>query len=164
MSGSLIRQKLEGQTSKPVSEISSMQDLYPAAAELQTPLANALKLLQLVHSELFSALSALRSDDLIDSDDRVQRAHAVFRELFCLRNLGDGFGIVINSCLCSLDNKRGEPLNEKQIIGLAHSVDFLASQPFASAIQGAELAERLEALGLEVYPQEIDVLGDWLIG
>ncbi|MFN0169513.1 MAG: hypothetical protein ACKV22_24085 [Bryobacteraceae bacterium] len=125
-------------------------------------LGNALRLLATGKEEVREALAAVRRGQVIESDDAIQRFQSLLPELFCCRQLGDGFGAVINALKFVFNNRRGQPLEEKHIQLLSQTVENLRFEPFIAFDKAAQIIARLEDAGLEVDPPELTILTDLL--
>jgi len=141
----------------------STNDLYPLSAELNHVLSRALNLLQEGVRHLDDALSALlEDDDAISSDDALQRFQALLPELFCCRDLGDGFGVIVSSTYHALRNLFGTPLNENQLRTVRSIVQRLYTEPYIAFDEAVDEINSLEEVGLEVTPSYFKYVADFL--
>lgn len=139
-----------------------IDDLYPARAALSSPMQVAIGLLKDVVDLAGSALECLVENDRIGADDRIQLIHARLFDLFCQRQIGDGFGGVVNACICALENSHGEPVSSKQVQALNHVLTSLRRTPLLDFERAAELIEILADAGFSVEPENMDALADLL--
>jgi hypothetical protein len=84
------------------------------------------------------------------------------RELFCCREIGDGFGAVVNAALAGIENLRDRAASLHQLTSLLRRLERIQVEPFLSISRAAEEIEILESAGLNVEPAGFRVLEDWL--
>ncbi len=143
-------------------ELIDTKDLYPLRAELNPTLNTALKLLNEGLKHVNEALEMLAENDLIASDDALQRFHALLPELFCCRELGDGFGAIVNSIFHSLKNMKGIPPTEEQLKMIRNLVTRIYTEPFISFEESVEEVILLESVELDVAPSHFKYAADML--
>jgi len=136
-----------------------MADLYPDT-QISAGLRSALAQLDDIDGLLVEGLGGLRDEGIIASDDAVQRAQAVLRELFCFRWLGDGFGQVIGALNLSLSNQDGLPLTAEQIGVLRGRIRKVREEPFLSDQTAAQEVEQLAEGGLNPFATELFAFAD----
>jgi hypothetical protein len=139
-----------------------IDDLYREPSAIRPILGHALRGLAAAKEAVQESLEALRRGELIASDDATQQLQALLPELFCCRELGDGFGAIINALNFSFQNARGIPLSEEQITLIGHTVERIRKEPFLPFDAAAELIGRLEDVGLVVDPPALAALGELL--
>ena len=103
-------------------------------------------------------------DDLISSDDSIQRFQALLPELFCCRGLGDGFGAVINSIFHAIGNMDDTPMNESQLRAILNILRRIYTEPFIEYDEAVEEIMHLETVGFEVSPPYFKFVADLLNG
>lgn len=126
--------------------------LYPFSHELRPELARAFILLDEALKQVSSAMTYLKSDDAISSDDAIIHLKALLPELFCCRTLGDGFGAIIIAVYHSVANMRGMPLNLKQLKTVWNILDKIRTEPFLKHDHAVDEIMTLEDVGFEVEP------------
>lgn len=105
------------------------------------------------------ALRAFRAGDLVAADDEMHNVHADLAGLFQERHrVGEGFASAINSLQVAIHSRRGEPLDEKQIIAIRSVIRGLQGRPFLSFEDSLEFDEELELVGLKATLDNLDVL------
>jgi hypothetical protein len=137
------------------------KDLYPLYTE-HSFLSSAIQLLEEGIKYLNESIKMLNKDDLLSSDDALQRFQALLPELFCCRNLGDGFGAVVNSIFHSLKNLDGIPLNGKQLEAVLKTVRRIYTEPYIAFNEAVEEIMSLENTELEMEPPYIEFAADLL--
>lgn len=139
-----------------------IDSLYPDASILRPILGHALRGLAAAKEAAEESLDALKRGELISSDESMQRLLALLPELFYCRDLGDGFGAIVNALKYSFVNAHGLPFSEGQIRLIGQAVGRLRQEPFLPFDQAAELVGRLEDFGLQVDPPAFAELGELL--
>ncbi len=140
----------------------STEELYPLRSEFKPELTIAFKLLDKGSKLITEAINTLKQDDIFASDDAIQRFQALLPELFCCRNLGDGFGAIINAIYHSLNNPRSEHYDNNILTVLKKVVNRLYSEPFIDFEEAVEEIMHLENAGLEVEPAYFKHVADLL--
>jgi hypothetical protein len=144
------------------AETMDIADLYPEIAHISPILGHALRALAAAREAAEEALEAMKRGDWMASDESMQRLQALLPELFCCRDIGDGFGAIINALRLSFVNAKGVPLSEPQIKLIRYVLERIRQEPFLHFDQAAELIESLEDTGLIVDPPSFAVLGELL--
>jgi hypothetical protein len=144
-------------------EYISAEELYPAN-DFNYVLSSAIKLLSEGIEHIGEAILTLRDGDLILSDDAVQRFQALLPELFCCRNIGDGFGTIINALYHAMNHRGTNPFSEKQLSAIRKALLKIHSEPYIGYEESVEEVMSLEAAALEVDPPYFDFIADLLNG
>lgn len=141
----------------------STKALYPLSHEFKPALATALRLLEEAIQEMKVAIDMLEDGDLLSSDDALQRFQALLPELFCCRDLGDGFGSIINAVFHSMKNLQGSPANKEQLQAIRNIVNRILTEPFIEVEEAVTEIILLENVGLIVEPEHFKFAADLLI-
>lgn len=141
----------------------STKELYPLASEINPILATAFHLLEEGVGHINLAIRKLEEGDSISSDDEVQHFQALLPELFCCRNLGDGFGAIISSVFHSLRNLDGNPANDEQLKAIKNIVCRISTEPFILFDEAVNEIIKLEDVGLTIEPEHYKFAADLLI-
>lgn len=139
-----------------------IDSLYPEASVVHPALGHALRGLAAAKEAAQESLEALKRGELISSDESMQRLQALLPELFYCRDLGDGFGAIINALKFSFENAHGTPFSQEQIRLIGQVVERIRQEPFLQFEQAAELVGKLEDAGLRVDPSAFAALGELL--
>jgi len=139
-----------------------IDSLYPEPSLVRPILGHALRGLAAAKEAAQESLEALKRGELISSDESMQRLQALLPELFYCRDLGDGFGAIINALKFSFENAHGTPFSEGQIRLIGQTVERIRQEPFLQFEQAAELVGKLEDAGLTVDPSAFAALGELL--
>lgn len=142
----------------------STEDLYPVREQYNPALTTADQLLEEGINLVNESINMLIYDDLISSDDAIQRFQALLPELFCCRGLGDGFGAVINSIFHAIGNMEDTPMNETQLRAILNILKRIHTEPFIEYDEAVEELMNLEAAGFEVSPPHFKFVADLLNG
>ena len=134
--------------------------LYPPTPGARADLVDALELLAKAIPTLERARNALRAKDDIQSDHDAHSVQLLLPDLFRCRTIGDGFASIINAIEIALVNRRGEPLNESQLVAILRTFKDLRSRPFVSFENAQQSIEELETVGLQVDPTALGELFD----
>lgn len=143
-------------------------ELYPEV-NATSPLLS--KMHELVSEALAHAVGAHEAvtvrGDLLAADEELARIAAILPELFCLRSIGDGFGMVVSALHCSLVTPIESALTADSMTDKAwvvrKTLETLSKQPFISVDQALDNIERMTDIGLVTVPEGLGALGD-LIG
>jgi hypothetical protein len=125
--------------------------LYEAPAGTESQMVRALGLL----AECVDLLDQARleaNSDAISSDRLVQRVQSLLDQLFSCRNIGDGFGLIVNSLHFAFLNLQGIPLTSKQLNGVWRCLKELRTRPALTFDHGLQYVTELEEAGLEIDP------------
>lgn len=139
------------------------KSLYPLASELNPKLATAMQLLEEGVCQLDEAINMFIENNLLSSDDALQRFQALLPELFCCRDLGDGFGAVVNAVFHSLKNLEGMPANREQLFAIKKIINRIATEPFLSIEEAVDEIILIEKAKLIVEPSNFKFMADMLI-
>lgn len=135
--------------------------LYPDLDGATGVLRSALRLTESALA-LVEESAALRWSDPVGSDDRMNRLVPVLLELFCWRELGEGFAVVVNGLLCGVKNQVADTWNGPQLKAVHDVIYALRSEPYLDFDKAIRHVEQLEASGLTPEPRELEILADWL--
>lgn len=131
--------------------------LYPAQEATRPELIKALQFLAQATSALESARQRIVQNDLIGSDREMGKFQVLLPELFQCRQIGDGFGALINAIETAFINQRGKPLTGEQVSAVWRMIKELRAHPFITTDTAADRVEELAETGLLVDPA---ILGD----
>ena len=137
-------------------------DLYADSEGSSPVLINALRFLASAVQCLAESLQAANDGDAIQSDLQVQALRPLLRKLFMFRELGDGFGAVIDALISALDNNRGAPLDVHQLVTLRRTLLTVLQQPFLSFGDAINAIENIESAGFSTIPPGFEQLAEWL--
>jgi hypothetical protein len=140
------------ETSAVEARFATIDEIYPALRETNSALQAAVILLDQALVRLESAIFASKLEDSISADDEMQRLQVLLPELFCCRSIGDGFGSVINAIQLAFANKKGAPLELREIEAIARALRRLRETPFLKLDVAVQLVEGLEDANLIVEP------------
>jgi len=146
---------------KVTQKISKIEDLYP---EIQSSsrLGTILNLLDKSIENIRLAKQELENGNEIYSDVYVLEFQGFLDELFCNRDLGDGFGIIINSFISIFENLKGSFLNLSQITTILRILVVFREKPFITENESLDFSQILEDADLNVEPSGFDNLVDFL--
>lgn len=141
-----------------IGENIKIQDLYSDPKAVRPEISNAIILLTEANDLANEALSLFKADDIFNADDAVNRLLALLPELFCCRELGDGFGAMVNALFQGIKNLEGEPLNEMQIQATKLLINRLLNEPFLPFESALEEIEKLEESGFSIDAKNLSLI------
>lgn len=144
------------QTQESQSKSFPTSRLYPVEEKRGAELENSIRLLSEALDLAQEALECYQDENLFGSEDAMQRIHLILPELFCCRELGDGFGMVVIGLYHSYDSLEGEPFNKNQILEVKSLLKVLMDEPFLPTEEAIEKIIKLEESGLKVNPKRIN--------
>ena len=140
------------------------EDLYPVREKYNPALTTAYLLLDEGIDHVNESIKMLLDDNLLSSDDAIQRLQALLPELFCCRGLGDGFGTVIISIFHALKNMNGVPLNIDQLRAMLNILKRVHTELFIEYDEAIDEIMILETTGFELSPSHFKFAADLLNG
>ena len=139
------------------NETISTKSLYPDHKTISPALSNAFILLDDVIDNLNDAKEFIKDGDLVGSDDMMLHISSTLAELFCCREIGEGFAIIIVSLYHAFQNRdHGAFITIEQINCITKSVKTIRNEPFNSFHKSIDIVMELEDCGLNVTPNHID--------
>lgn len=140
----------------------SATDSYLESRALSPVLVQAMVLLRPAVEKMSQAVQAAERGELLESDLHVQGLRSTFRRLFMCRQIGDGFGAVVDALISSLENNHGRPLDERRLHALHDALAKLSREPFVKFTSAMKTIEELERAGFSTEPPGFEHLADWL--
>ena len=140
----------------------SIDDLYSEREALSIAFTTALSLLQEGVELAEEAKKHVREDDLFSADDAIVRLHSLLPEMFACRDIGDGYGAIVGALMFSLENKGGDPLDERQVKALLRVMRKIRSFPFMGFDAAVDLIMLLDDAGFVTEPGEFKHYAAWL--
>lgn len=133
----------------------ALERLYPFRQKIVPTASVAIKLFEDGLVLLDGALSELESDNVLNSDVHVQNLMGVIAELFCLRKVNDGLGLLAHSLFYAIQNQNGMPLNAEQLTQIRLVFYRGSKEPALDFDRALELVESyLEDAGFNTDPPE----------
>lgn len=148
-------------TQNPLGYIST-EDLYPVREQYNPVLTIAMQLLEEGIDYIKESVRMCLDEDWISSDDAVQRFQALLPEMFCCRDLGDGFGAIISSVYHAINNMNDSTLNKSQLQAILYIIKRIHTEPFIEYEEAVEEIMHLESAGFEVSPPHFKFVADLL--
>ena len=147
-----------GQSHTPAGNTLDMEALYPFAESGDgLVLAGRLLATCVDHLELVQTIDAAK--DFISYDEQMMRVRVGLRELFALREIGDGFGSIVNAVLWSVSIQE-EPLTRRQLQVVILALQELSRRPLMHFDSAMAVIDELEDAGLATECDFIDSLLD----
>lgn len=138
----------------------SLEEVYPEPNQLEPALLAARSLLGEYVTLLERADSELADSNPVLADEIASRAHLLLPELFCCRDLGDGFAASILALFHSVRNLQGAPLGDDKMRSLRHVASTLLEEPYLSFERSIGLASKLESVGFCPDPERLGYIHD----
>jgi hypothetical protein len=130
-------------------QIEDLREIYPAPSD------NLLKAVTLLSEAIFACNDAIQAEEVADkfrADDCMLKVQAASMQLFELRGIGDGFGVVATALLFTFVNKQGIPFIKSEMHAILRTLKALRSAPFSTLEKGVAVTEILELEGLVIDP------------
>ena len=121
----------------------------------------AIELMDRSISLMQSAINDLAADP-IASDDTMTKLAPVLVEMFCCRQVGEGFATVVNALLCAVQNHASSKWLDNQLQVAMKEPKHLREEPFLKCDQALDVIDNLEGVDLTPQPQAFEYLADWL--
>jgi hypothetical protein len=134
--------------------------LYSVEEKRGAELENSIRLLKEALSLAEGAFEFFEQGDLFGSEDSMQKIHMLLPELFCCRELGDGFGMIVMALYHAHNGRNDNPYDRAQILEVKHLLRVLLDEPFLPTKLAVERIINLEDCGLEVNPKRMSLEGD----
>jgi hypothetical protein len=146
------------QAHKPIS----VYKLYGDREALRPEFRMALQLLSEARGRVDAASESIRNGAQIAADDSMQYLQAIVHELFCLRDIGEGYACIVNALISAFENLGQSPANEVQIRAIQHAIYGIEDAPFMSIEASLSLISKLDEAGFVTEPTEMKYLSDLL--
>lgn len=130
-------------------QLEDLREIYP---EPSNQLLQAVTSISEAIVACNEAIQAELAGDKFRADDCMLKVQATSMELFDLRGIGDGFGVVATSLMFAFINKHGIPFNRLEMHAILRTLKALRSAPFASLEKGVSMTEVLESAVLVIDP------------
>ncbi len=135
--------------SRPAKQ-TTLEGLYNFGEALSSSLRNGIKLLDESIDVLDQAKEAVDADDEMMAQDALTRLRPVLMELFCCREIGDGFGEIVRACRTAALKLGDDTPSLEQIAELRWALNRLRKEPFISFEDAIERVIGLDNTGLIV--------------
>jgi hypothetical protein len=140
----------------------SVDELYPGASDTDGALARAKRVLRVCIEHCRGAQNHLEEGSALKSDNEMVHVQNRLPDLFTYRELGDGFGMVVDALLTAFENLDDMPCDLQQIKAVRRVLSDLRDRPFMSSGKAVDLTLRLEDAGLDTDHQAMAPFSDWL--
>jgi hypothetical protein len=144
------------------TNIPQVAELYPDYTSLQSSsLGTVLNLLNecLQYSDI--AMNSIDESPII-SDEAMQQVYFRITELFCLRDLSEGFGMLMTALIACFENQNGLACNISQINAIHYCITELKNKPYLNAENSLNLSDQLTQAGMEIIPPHVKELTKYL--
>lgn len=140
----------------------SIDELYPGAGDTDGSLSRAKRALRVCIEHCRKAQQHLDEGDGLKSDNEMVHVQNRLPDLFTYRDLGDGFGMVVDALLTSFENQDDMPCTLQQIKTVRRVLSDLRDRPFMSSGKAVDLTLQLEEAGLDTDHEAMAPFSDWL--
>jgi hypothetical protein len=134
--------------------------LYPALDWAGRELKTVLEILSEVLNHLDKAIAADKDRDALGSDLSFHQVQAILPELFCLRNVSDGLGAVVNAVQIGIENQNGKSLETEQLRAMRRCFYELRETPFLTFDRALEVIEAVESTGINTGLPALESIAD----
>lgn len=128
----------------------TLAGLYNFGEALSPSLRNGIDLLDESIDVLEQTKEAVEADDELMAQDAVTRLRPVLMELFCCRDIGDGFGEIVRACQTVVLNLGDDTPSRDQVLELKWALTKLRREPFITFEDAVVRVIDLENSGLIV--------------
>ena len=140
----------------------SIDELYPGADDADGSLSRAKRVLRTCIEHCREAQRHLEEGDALKSDNEMVHVQNRLPDLFTYRDLGDGFGMVVDALLTAFENLDDMPCDLQQIEAVRRVLSDLRDRPFMSSGKAVDLTLQLEEAGLDTDHKAMEPFSDWL--
>lgn len=154
-------------SSDPTNEVGgttplSIDDLYLETDSEDEGLGGAKRVLGTCIEHCRDAQQHAEEGDWIKSDNEMVHVQNRLPDLFTYRDLGDGFGMVVDALLTVFENQDDMPCTLPQIKAVRRVLADLRDRPFMSSRKTIDLTLQLENAGLDTDHEAMAPFSDWL--
>jgi len=140
----------------------SIDELYPGTDDTDGSLSRAKRVLRTCIEHCREAQQYLEEGDGLKSDNEMVHVQNRLPDLFTYRDLGDGFGMVVDALLTAFENLDDMPCDLQQIKAVRRVLSDLRDRPFMSSGKAVDLTLQLEEAGLDTDHEAMAPFSDWL--
>lgn len=140
----------------------SIDELYPGADAADGNLSRAKRVLRTCIDHCREAQQRAEEGDRIKSDNEMVHVQNRLPDLFTYRDLGDGFGMVVDALLTAFENLDDMPCDLQQIKAVRRVLTDLRVRPFMSSGKAVDLTLQLEDAGLDTDHEAMQPFSEWL--
>jgi hypothetical protein len=135
-----------------------LEDLKTIYGEPSANLSRAIEIISESIDSCVKAIESVGAGDKIQADSYMLQTQAVLPELFKLRQISDGFGIICSALMFSFVNRAGRPFQDREIHAVLRGLRALWSTPYLSIWDAVCVTDDLEQAGLIVDPIQLTAL------
>lgn len=146
--GSNLSIQLNEYTPRRNTAVLDSSGLYPLGGPSDRTLKEARDLLEKASDLISKAIDDFDAKDFIEADQMIQEFERLLPKQFILRYIGDGYGELIRSMWAALVNKKGEPLDRRQLVAINGCIFKLKNDPKMQFLDAVKLCATLDAIGL----------------
>jgi hypothetical protein len=140
----------------------SIDELYPGADETDGNLSRAKRVLRKCIEHCREAQRFAEEGDQIKSDNEMVLVQNRLPDLFTYRDLGDGFGMVVDALLTSFENQDDMPCTLQQIKTVRRVLSDLRDRPYMSSGKAVDLTLQLEDAEFDTDHGAMAPFSEWL--
>lgn len=140
----------------------SIDELYPAADDTDGNLSKAKRVLRTCIEHCREAQQHLEEGDSLKADNEMVHVQNRLPDLFTYRDLGDGFGMVVDALLTAFENLDDMPCNLEQIKAVRRVLLDLRDRPYMSSGKAVDLTLQLEDAEFDSDHEAMAPFSDWL--
>lgn len=140
----------------------SIDKLYPGTDKSDGNLSRAKRLLGECIEHCRAAQRHEEEGSRIKSDHEMVHVQNRLPDLFTYRELGDGFGMVVDALLTAFENLDDMPCDLQQIKAVRRVLADLRDRPFMSSGKAVDLTLQLESAGFDTDHEAMSPFSEWL--
>jgi len=142
----------------------SIDRLYLGTDEADGSLARTKRVLRTCIEHCRDAQQYAEEDEWPQSDNEMVHVQSRLPDLFTYRDLGDGFGMVVDALLTAFENQDDLPCDLPQIQAVRRVLADLRDRPFMNSGKAVDLTFQLEDAGFDTNHEAMAPFSDWLEG
>lgn len=140
----------------------SIDELYPGTDEADGSLARSKQVLRTCIRYSRNAQQYAEEDEWLKSDNEMVHVQNRLPDLFTYRDLGDGFGMVVDALLTAFENQNDMPCTLPQIKAVRRVLADLRDRPFMSSRKAVDLTLQLEDVDFDTDHEAMGPFTEWL--
>jgi hypothetical protein len=144
------------------TSVLSIDELYPAADDTGRNISKAKRVLRTCIEHCREAQHHLEEGNRLKSDNEMVHVQNRLPDLFTYRDLGDGFGMVVDALLTVFENLDDMPCTLQQIKTVRRVLSDLRDRPYMGSGKAVDLTLQLEDAEFDTDHEAMAPFSDWL--
>lgn len=137
----------------------TLEGLYVSASDISTSLSNAIILLKEGIDYLDTIIKSIDDEEMLGAHDTLMLFRRLLPELYCCRDLGEGFEEILRSVNMAVENIGDGNLNREQAVAIRFILRTLHREPFIKYDAALDRVIQLDQVRLVVdSPGVIEII------